>query len=63
MNCVRKFVESSLGVSLLVSDLIFAWLYIGVSPDMKSSLTGKDPDAGKDWGQKVKGTAEDEMFK
>ena len=30
---------------------------------MKNSLTGKDPDAGKDWGQKVKGTAEDEMFK
>ena len=30
---------------------------------MNSSLTGKDTDAGKDWGQKVKGTADDEMFK
>ena len=29
-------------------------------PDAKSWLIGKDPDAGKDWGQE-KGTAEDEM--
>ena len=31
-------------------------------PDVKSWLTGKDSDAGKDWGQKEKGTTEDEMF-
>ena len=30
-------------------------------PDAKSWLTGKDPDAGKDWGQEEKGTTEDEM--
>ena len=30
-------------------------------PDAKSWLTGKDPDAGKDWGQEKKGTTEDEM--
>ena len=24
-------------------------------------LTGKDPDAGRDWGQEEKGTTEDEM--
>ena len=30
-------------------------------PYMKSWLTGKDPDAGKDWGQEEKETAEDEM--
>ena len=30
-------------------------------PDMKSQLIGKDPDAGKDWGQEEKGTTEDEM--
>ena len=30
-------------------------------PHVKSWLTGKDPDAGRDWGQKKKGTAEDEM--
>ena len=28
---------------------------------MKSLLTGKDPDAGKDWGQEEKGATEDEM--
>ena len=30
-------------------------------PDWKSWLIGKDPDAGKDWGQEEKGAAEDEM--
>ena len=30
-------------------------------PDAKSQLTGKDPDAGKDWGQEEKGMTEDEM--
>ena len=30
-------------------------------PDVKSSLIGKDPDAGRDWGQEEKGTTEDDM--
>ena len=30
-------------------------------PDVKSWLTGKDPDAGKDGRQEEKGTTEDEM--
>ena len=30
-------------------------------PDVKSRLTGKDPDAGKDWGQEEEGKTEDEM--
>ena len=30
-------------------------------PHVKSGLTGKDPDAGRDWGQEEKGTTEDEM--
>ena len=30
-------------------------------PDAKSRLIGKEPDAGKDWGQEEKGTTEDEM--
>ena len=30
-------------------------------PDEKSQLIGKDPDAGKDRGQKEKGTTKDEM--
>ena len=32
-------------------------------PDVKSWLTAKDPDSGKDWRQKEKGEAEDEMVK
>ena len=31
------------------------------SPDVKSWLIGKDPDAGRDWGQEEKGATEDEM--
>ena len=30
---------------------------------LKSLLTGKDPDIGKDWRQKEKGVAEDEMVR
>ena len=30
-------------------------------PHVKSRLIGKDPDAGRDWGQDEKGTIEDEM--
>ena len=30
-------------------------------PDAKSRLIGKDPDAGKNWGQEEKGMTEDEM--
>ena len=36
------------------AETLILWL-----PDEKSWLTGKDPDAGKDWGQQ--GTTEDEM--
>ena len=48
------------------------WIFIGRTnveaetpilwpPDAKNWLTGKDPDAGKDWRQKEKGTTKDEM--
>ena len=30
-------------------------------PYAKSLFIGKDPDAGRDWGQEEKGTTEDEM--
>ena len=30
-------------------------------PDGKSQLTGKAPDAGRDWGQEDKGMTKDEM--
>ena len=32
-------------------------------PDLKSLPRGKDPDAGKDWKQKEKGVAENEMIR
>ena len=49
-----------------------SWLFIGRTdveaespilwpPHVKSWLVGKDPDAGRDWGQEEKGTTEDEM--
>ena len=31
------------------------------APDVKNGLIGKDPDAGRDWGQEEKGTTENEM--
>ena len=48
------------------------WIFIGKTdaeaealihwpPDMKRWLIGKDPDAGKDWGQEEKGATEGEM--
>ena len=49
-----------------------SWIFIGRTdadaeapilwpPDAKSRFIGKDPDAGKDWGQQEKGVTEDEM--
>ena len=46
------------------------WIFIGSTdaeaiilwpPDVRSWLNGKDPDAGKDWGQQEKGATEDEL--
>ena len=37
------------------------WSNQAITPDAKHSLTGKDPDAGKDWGQEAKGSTEDKM--
>ena len=41
------------------------WIFIGrvgaEAEAPKNWLIGKDPDAGKDWRQKEKGVAEDEM--
>ena len=50
-----------------------SWVFIGRtdveaetpilwSPDVKSWLIRKDPDAGKDWGQEEKGMTEEEMI-
>ena len=51
-----------------------SWIFIGKTdaeaetpilwlPHAKNWLIGKDPDAGKDWRQKEKGVAEDEMVR
>ena len=51
-----------------------SWVFIGRTdaeaetpilwpPNVKSQLTGKDTDAGKDWRQEEKGTTEDEMIR
>ena len=37
------------------------YFMISLICDAKSWLIGKDPDAGKDWGQEEKGKTEDEM--
>ena len=50
------------------------WIFIGKTdakaeapilwpPHLKSLLLGKDPNAGKDWREKEKGAAEDEMVR
>ena len=51
-----------------------SWIFIGGTdaetetqilwpPNVKSQLTEKDPDAGKDWRQKEKGAVENEMVR
>ena len=51
-----------------------SWVFIGRTdaeaeapllwpPDAKNRLSGKDPDAGKDWKQEEKGTTEEELVK
>jgi len=41
---------------LVYKELCLLW-----PPHVKSWLIGKDPDAGRDWGQEEKGKTEDEM--
>ena len=71
---LEKTLESSLNCQEIQSvhpKADQSWVFIGRSdteaetpilwpPHAKSSLIGKDPDAGRDWGQE-KGTTEDEM--
>ena len=50
---------------IFIASMPYQWTelehtHISVST-AKSWLTGKDPDAGKDWGQEEKGLTEDEM--
>ena len=72
---LEKTLESSLDskeIQLVNPKGNQSWIFIGRTdteaeapihwpPDVKNWLIGKDSDAGKDWGQEVKGTTEDEM--
>ena len=74
---LEKTLESSLGskeIKAVNRKGNQPWIFIGRtdaeaeapilwSPDVKSWLTGKDPDAGKECKQKQKGAAEDEMVR
>ena len=55
-QCILKI---SPGISLEGMMLKMKLQYFGHL--MQSRLTGKDSDAGRDWGQEEKGTTEDEM--
>ena len=72
---LEKTLESPLDckeIQPVHSDWDQSWVFIGRNdakaetpilwpPHVKSWLTGKDSDAGKDWGQEEKGTTKDEM--
>ena len=60
--------------SLILKEINQPWIFIGKAVaeaevpilwplDVKNRLTGKDPDAGKDWRQKEKTVAEEEMVR
>ena len=73
---LEKILESPLGCSEIQPvhpKENQSWIFIGRTdveaetpilwpPDVKNWLTGKDPDAGKDWRWEEKGTTEDEMI-
>ena len=69
---LEKILESPLDskeIKLVIPRGNQSWIFMGMTeaailwpPDVKNWLTGKDPDAGKDWRPKKKGTTEDEMI-
>ena len=75
LNCGEKTLESPLdckGIQPVHPKGDQSWVFIGRTdaeaetpifwpPHVKSWLIGKDPDAGRDWGQEEKGTTENEM--
>ena len=73
--CTKKTLESPLDckeIKPINSKGNQPWIFIGRTdaeapilwpPDAKSQFIGKDPDTGKYWRQKEKGTAEDEMVR
>ena len=68
VGCIQSMGQQRVGYDLATQQQFFgrtdaeAEAPILWPPDTKSWLTGKDPDAGKDWGQEEKRATEDEMF-
>ena len=71
---LEKTLESSLEIQPVNPKGNQPWILIGRTnaeaevpilwpPDVKNWLIGKDPDAGKDWGQEEKVTIEEEMVR
>ena len=69
--CWRRLLDCK-GIKLVNPKGNQSWIFIGRTgaeteapifwpPDANNWLTGKDPDAGKDWRQEEKGMTEDEM--
>ena len=72
LRCWRRLLRVPWTVRRSNQSILKDWVFIGRTdakaetpilwpPHVKSWLTGKDSDAGKDWGQEEKGTTEDEM--
>ena len=73
LNCAGEDCWESLEIKPVNAQGNQPWIFIGRTDaeaeapklwplDAKSQLTGKDPDAGKDWRQKKKGVAENKMI-
>ena len=72
-NTIPRWLRSMLKLKYFYPKRNQSWILIGRTgaeaeapilwpPNAKNWLTGKDPDAGKDWRQEEKETIEDEMF-
>ena len=72
LRCWRKLLRVPWTARRSNQSILKSWVFIGRTdaeaetpifwpPDAKNWLVGKDPDAGKDWGQEEKGPTDDEM--
>ena len=57
----NQFTLKQISPGCSLEGLNWSWNSSTLPPDAKSWLIGKNPDAGKDWGQEEKGMTEDKM--